>query len=203
MSPHSELALLSATHEQHELARGICAQGIIEPARRKIWCDHGVAEKDFLPLVTYNPIVPAGREQLWARALYAGLSGDFVQVAHIAIPQIEHAIRSLLNRRGVITTSLGGDGLQEENSLGTLFEKPELAEILGVDRIFDMKSLLTERGGANLRNKVAHGLMPHDELYSLPVSYLWWLTLHLCFLPTIAEMAAAAAGADNGSTSGD
>jgi hypothetical protein len=190
-SPANERALLASMYEQHENRRRFIVKGIIEPARKKIWLDHGVSEQDFLPFVINNFIVPEGREPLFARALYAGLTGDFVQATHIAIPQIEHAVRILLNRRGVITTGLSDNGLQEENSLGTLLEKIELAEILGEDRVFDMKSLLTERDGANLRNRAAHGLIGHGEFYDEAAKYLWWLTLHFCFLPAIATMAAA------------
>jgi len=201
-SSTNDQALLASMYAQHENERGVWVTGMIEPARKKIWLDHAVTEKDFLPLVANNPIVPAGREGLFARALYAGLSGDLVQAVHIAVPQVEHAIRALLNRRGVITTGLGDDGLQEESSLGTLLDKPELVDILGQDRIFDMKSLLTERGGANLRNRAAHGLMSHQEFYTAQSVYVWWLTLHFCFLPTIATIAAAGDQAGNDAAPG-
>lgn len=29
--------------------------------------------------------------------------------------------------------------------------------------------------------------MDDSEFYSLQISYLWWLTLHLCCLPLIAQ----------------
>ncbi len=187
-SDRNEATLLTSTFEQLERARGVYVVGMIDPARRKIWADHSVSEHDFYPLVVNNPLVPPGRETLLARGLYAGLTGDFLQAAHILVPQVEHMVRFLLGRRGVITTSLDSDGVQEENSFNTLLEKPELTDVLGADLVFDMKSLLVDKRGANLRNLVAHGLMSHDEFFTAPVAYVWWLALKLCFLPVLQEV---------------
>jgi hypothetical protein len=35
---------------------------------------------------------------------------------------------------------------------------------------------------------MAHGLIDEDGFFSVQVSYLWWLTLHLCCLPILAQM---------------
>ncbi len=188
MSEESEPALLASMHQQCDQMRGIYAAGVIEPARQKIFRDHAVSESSFMPLVTNNPVVPPGRERLFARALHAGLTGDLVQATHIAIPQVENLVRVLLNARGVITTAVGDDRPQDEHTLGSLLDKPELVDILGEDTVFDLKGLLTERAGSNLRNVVAHGLLPHSHFFSAQALYLWWLTLHLCFRPVLAQM---------------
>ncbi|NEQ40472.1 MAG: DUF4209 domain-containing protein [Okeania sp. SIO3I5] len=60
---------------------------------------------------------------------------------------------------------------------------PEIKDIFDEDTLFDLKGLLVEHSGSNLRNLMAHGLLD-DEAFSHPLmSYLWWVTLRLCCLP--------------------
>ena len=65
---------------------------------------------------------------------------------------------------------------------------PELVQILDEDTLFDLKGLLVEAFGANLRNRMAHGLMSHDETISAQSIYLWWLTLRLCCFPIVSAL---------------
>jgi hypothetical protein len=62
--------------------------------------------------------------------------------------------------------------------------------MLGADIVFEMRSLLVERFGANLRNDMAHGLVDHDSFYSPSARYLWWLALHLYSFPVLARLKA-------------
>jgi hypothetical protein len=184
-----EVVLNEDVYWQLSLHRDFAGQTFIEPARRKIWMDHAVTQRDFLAITAKNPLVPLGRERLFARGLYAGLSGDMVESAHILTPQLENAIRELLNAHGILTSSIDSDGVQEENSLTTLLGKSELVEILGEDTVWDLRGLLAHKGTANLRNRVAHGLLPYEHFFSTDVLYLWWLTLRLCFLPIVRRQA--------------
>jgi hypothetical protein len=150
--------------------------------------DHYVRVDDFAPIVSNNPFIPGGREDIYARGLYAGLTGDFLIAAHLLIPQLEHSIRSLLAQRGVFTSGLDAQGIQEERNLNTILYLPELQTIFGEDIVFDLQGLLVERSGSNLRNLMSHGLFDYEAFFSSQMSYLWWLTLHLCCLPILARM---------------
>jgi hypothetical protein len=166
------------------------AEAIIEPARYQINLEHYVKISDFYSIVVNNPFVPRGREEIYARGLYAGLTGDFLVAAHLLIPQIEHSLRCLVKNRGKITSWLD-KGIQDEYIMSVLFDKheAELKEILGEDIAFDLIGLLNRKGfGSNLRNLMAHGLMNSNDFYTAPIIYLWWLTLRLCFLPLIPQI---------------
>jgi hypothetical protein len=164
-------------------------QAVIEPARYQINLEHYVRISDFYEIVTNNPFVPRGREEIYARGLHAGLTGDFLIAAHLLIPQIEHSLRCLVKRRGNITSWLD-KGIQDEYIMSVLFDKHEadLQAIFGEDIAFDLIGLLNRKGfGSNLRNLMAHGLISLNGFYTPPVVYLWWLTLHLCYLPIISN----------------
>jgi len=170
----------------------IHVQAIIEPARRQVISDHNVRVSDFIVMLSDHRLIPAGREMVVARGLHAGLYGDFVVATHLLAPQLEESVRYLLAQAGVIASSLDNAGVQEEIDLNrtlcsSKFAQP-LTEILGADIVFEMRTLLVERFGANLRNDMAHGLVDHDNFYSASARYLWWLALRLYSFPVLARL---------------
>jgi hypothetical protein len=46
---------------------------------------------------------------------------------------------------------------------------------------FNLRGILVEKFGSNLRNEMAHGLAHAGSFYSPESVYLWWLALHLAF----------------------
>lgn len=179
------------------------ADACVEPVRYQITLEHYVRVDDFLPIVFNSPFVPPGREYIYAKGLYAGLIGDFLSTAHFLIPQIENSIRYLLSQQGVLTSGFNAQGIQNEDSLNELLDKPEAKNLLGEDILFDLKGLLVERCGSNLRNRMAHGLIGDEEFLSSQISYLWWLTLRLCCLPILSQIKINSADASEVSENGE
>jgi Domain of unknown function (DUF4209) len=159
--------------------------GIIAPAKMVILREHRVTPDSFYALVSHNPMVPIGREYLFARGLNAWMYGDMPVAAHLLVPQLENSLRNLLERAGTRTTTLGPDGVQQDRTLGSVLSAGELEGILGPNVLFDLRCLLSESFGVNLRNLLSHGLVGHAGMYSAPVSYLCWLVLHLCAVPVL------------------
>jgi hypothetical protein len=176
-----EEAILADMFNQASYHRAVCVQAIIEPARQQINSEHYVRVSDFLPFLIDNPFVVPTRELIIARGLHAGLQGDFLTAVHFLIPQIEASVRYILSHVGIITSGLNDDGIQDEYNLNRMLSASEysgpLATILGESFVFDLRGLLVERFGANLRNDMAHGLIDHNAFFSESGCYLWWLTL--------------------------
>ena len=162
------------------------AQASIEPARDQINREHGVRLKDILSTVSHSPFIPLGRGYLFAKGLYAGLTGDFFTSTHILIPQIENSVRYIMWQKGIITSGLDDNGIQNEHNLNSTLYHPEITSIFDENTLFDLKCLLVEHAGSNLRNRMAHGLISDEEFSSPIMSYLWWLTLRLCCLPILS-----------------
>lgn len=158
---------------------------LITPAVQQINEEHAVRMRDFAFLVLDNPFVPEGREGLYARGLYAGFQGDFVLSTHLLIPQIEHSIRLVLQSKGVVTSTLSSNDIQEERDLGWLLHHEEIDRCLQPAIAFNLRALLIERFGGNLRNEMAHGLISEVNFHSASAYYLWWLVLRICALPLV------------------
>lgn len=84
--------------------------------------------------------------------------------------KIEGIVRSLANYKGIPTFTIKRDNLgrevSEEKDIMKLLTEPEVIEFIGEDDIFFLRYVFTEKGGLNLRNKVAHSLLGYDQ-YSI------------------------------------
>lgn len=174
-------------YEQAILHQSVTAQGIIIPALFQIALEHHIRQDDLREFVVNNPFVPPQHEGIFLRGLYLGFKFDFMLAIHLLIPQIENSIRYLLEQRGVITSYLDAQGIQEEYPLGKLLYMEAVKDIFDKDILFDLQGLLVERFGSNLRNWLAHGRLNDLEANSLRAVYAWGLILRLCCTPTLIQ----------------
>jgi hypothetical protein len=154
----------------------------IEPARVTIIKEHGVRRRDLVFLVANNPFIPSGHEGIYLRGLQSGFFGDWLVAMHLLVAQIEASVRYVLQQHNVVTSTLESDGIQKERDLNQLLWMSEFEKIFGPDVAFDLRGILIERFGDNMRNESAHGLMPEGAFYQPTAVYLWWLILRLCWM---------------------
>lgn len=186
----AEVAMLFEMHQYAAKLRSAYVGAVIEPARYQITLEHDFGITDLLPFTAHNPFICPGHEMTAATGLAAGLRGDFVTAGHLLAIQMETSIRHVIASRGVPTSTVN-DGIQMEIELGALLRLPMALEVFGEDRIFELKGLLVEQAGSNLRNLVAHGLVEHQAFFSNDFSYLWWSFLQLCSVPYFGRRDAA------------
>lgn len=110
-------------------------------------------------LVKNNPIIPEGREGIFQNAICMFLRGEFYEAIHILAPQTENLFRNIAKEVGGLTVTLENDGSSMEKVLSSIFNLPELLDSYDNDILFIFKGLLNEQAGANIRNKVAHGII--------------------------------------------
>lgn len=190
-------ALLSGSDEERELAlrqmmfetaqqqRDFITASTLHPARTQVAEEHYISYRDLMPFTQASVFVPPGREEPFAVGLAAGFNGDFATALHMLMPQFENAIRNVLVQNGTITSKIDEDGVQDERDLGWLLTCGDVEAVFGEDLVFDMRGLLIERFGSNLRNVMAHGLIEVDQMVGLASAYFWWLTLHLVIRPLL------------------
>jgi hypothetical protein len=166
--------------QQAHMLRASRAQGWVVPALQQILMEHPVRESDFEPIVRDNFFVPSGREPIFRRGLYAGLTTDFMVASHLLIPQLENSFRVVLGRNGVITTKIE-NGVEREMYMHEFLYMPEFAQTFGDDLSFELRGLLIERASSNLRHGTSHGLFDYEVFTSSDALYLWWVALRLCF----------------------
>ncbi len=149
-----------------------------------------------------SPVVPHGWEGIVGKGLYAGFEKDFVTATHLLVPQIEQMVRWRLKLRGVKTTILYENGIENEVGLSALLEKSEIQDIFGKDLTFELKALFADPFGPNLRNEVAHGLLEYDAAQSMYAVYAWWFSFRLVF-KTYVSRASLATNLNEASSEGE
>lgn len=153
----------------------------IEPARQAISLEHALRFRDLAFLVTNNPFIRPGHEGIYLKGIQAGFFGDWLMAMHLLIPQLEESLRFVLQQHRGITSTLK-QGIQMERDINDLLWEKEAEEIFGEDILFDLRGILIERFGCNMRNEMAHGLMSEGAFYRAESVYLWWLVIRLCWI---------------------
>jgi hypothetical protein len=157
--------------------------GFILPAQEVLNFEHRWDSDFLLMLCVESPFVAPSQARLWATGLLHGFNGDYASAISVLIPLLENSIRLHLRANGVHTVLVDVDGVESEKGLGALLVMPEADDFLGSDLGFVLRALLTERGGPNLRNDAAHGLLGDYQAWSYGAVYVWWLCLKLVVLP--------------------
>ena len=181
LTEDDEIAIRAEMIRDYGILVTIVVQGDIWPALEVLLLEHRLRETDFTNLAKQSPIVPEGREGLFGKGLFAGYDRDFVTAIHVLIPQLEHMVRVHLKSAGAKTTTLGINGIENENGLSTLMELPEVEKVFGPDLSFELRALFCDPFGPNLRNELAHGLLDEGACQSIFGIYAWWFTLRLVF----------------------
>ena len=141
-----------------------------------------------------DSLLPAIHDYIIQMSMYFNVTDFFpnfiLSIDSLTI-KIESIIRDLLKIHGSTITEYkekGGDKKIEMQTLEKLLENPLIEDLMGKDDVFFLKIVLIEKGGYNLRARVAHGLMI-DKEYGLHYMHLVLLiVLRLsCFRLTKVE----------------
>ena len=119
----------------------------------------GVENGDLDFLIDDNAIIPDDRKDIVKLGLSMGLNNELYAAMHILLPQTENIIRNLAKMCGDTITYLKEDGTEEFKPLSQLLNAENLRESYDENVLFTLETLLDERGGPNLRNENAHGIL--------------------------------------------
>lgn len=171
------------------MRRQILVAGSIEIARRSILSRYLVTQDDFLPLVRVSPFVPLGHEIIFARGFSHFFSGNFMEAAHLLVPQIENSLRYILLQSGADVSTITSDMTQENVTLSTILGRfrPLAEKIFGKEIIFDIDLVFDFPGGPTIRHSLAHGLLDSSSFRHFDVVYACWLIFRLCCIPLFGQ----------------
>ena len=158
------------------------ADDFINPCRQQIWKDHRPVIHDWAMIVSGNPVIPPQHAYGVMRGLHAGLSGEWIVAAHILAPKFESILRYILEKKGVETSFIREDLTQPNKTAGMVVDLAEEKNALSDDWIFELRGILLQKTGYDLRNRIAHGFATDAECYETAGTInSWWLILRMCF----------------------
>ncbi len=97
-----------------------------------------------------RPIINAG--------LQAFLEGNHIVAAHLLIPQLEDALRNLVELAGGAIYKPNSSGGLSLKTLDEILRDEIITQVLGENAAFYLRVLLTDQRGWNIRNTVCHGI---------------------------------------------
>ena len=153
---------------------------VVEHGIRILKSEHIITKNDLRDIVQDNIFIPKDRVDIFLEGLYQGFNQNFIVASHLLIPQLENSFRIFAEACGDIITSFEDDGTEQVKSLNTIFELENFVEAYDEDLLINLRALLTEKYGLNMRNRIAHGLCSSNELSSAGTIYVWWISLRLC-----------------------
>lgn len=110
-----------------------------------------------------SPVFEEGRKSIIEWGIKEYLNGNHMTAVNLLIPQIENALRVLLEKAGGSVLKQARDGGFHYKVLEDLLREPLLVQVLGEDIAFYFRVLLVDPRGWNLRNLVCHGLCDASE----------------------------------------
>lgn len=130
---------------------------------------------DLLAFLYECPVFPASRRPLLREGLSAYLNGDFLKAIHVLIPQVEESLRNFLALIGIppVKNVPRHPGITDVKSMNNVLEDARVREKLPEDVWRYLTVLYVERIGFNLRNDLAHGLMPLEAFNEIIANWVF------------------------------
>ena len=179
-----EKAITGFMEQDARLRRSLKIHASIAPALRQIIDDHEIDSEKLDAVIGDSAFIPEERRPLFYQAFEAGFRWDFSTALHILVPQVENALRWVLEQHDVSPVNIDAEGVEEVWGYERILGHPKILETLGSDFVFELRSILVERLGPNLRNLFAHGALSPDAFAGEVAVYLWWVILRLAAFPT-------------------
>jgi hypothetical protein len=170
----------------------LVAATFVAPAIEQIMNEHNLETAFFAGLAARSGFVPARRERSYGLGLAAGARGDFDLAATLLFPQFEHAVREAFHGNKIVTTTLPDSGIQNEHDLNILLRHEAMPQLFGEKQSFDLRVLLIEKAGSNLRNDLSHGILD-DGAKRGAKAYFWWICLRFALNYRVEVMPLTAA----------
>lgn len=182
----NENSLTNSTLDMINLNIGISVVTDILPTLQVLKNKCNYDESQVKSLLEGSSIVREEHSSFFIEAWKYGMNQRWDMVAIILPIQFEDCLRYILEKKGVIVSTLTSEQIQQEYTMTKIFEKytNELSQIFGEDDVKILKILLINENGrdANLRNISGHGINSAKDYLNDPnVVYCFWFIMKLIF----------------------
>ncbi|HUU86351.1 MAG TPA: DUF4209 domain-containing protein [Candidatus Glassbacteria bacterium] len=116
-------------------------------------------KNDVLKFIERTPIIQRKRLEIIDKGLDAYFANNYLIAIHLIIPQIEEAIRNIVEFGGGNIYKPSRSGGFNLRTFDDILSDNLVKEALGEDFVNYLKILFTDPRGWNLRNKVCHGML--------------------------------------------
>lgn len=164
--PVASLGSLEADMDGHVAAQTAQNIGIMSPWVRytieELIERLGVDSQFMIARIDLCPLFDQSKTEILRRGLDAYFAGDAMGALHFLVPQIEDAVRSLVEIAGGDVYRPNRQGGMDLRPLDDLLRNPVVSRIFTTDVADYLRVMYTDRRGINLRNELCHGTLASD-----------------------------------------
>jgi len=118
--------------------------------------------EDLVSHLYQSPLFAESRRELLQEGFHAYEQGDFIKAIHVLVPQVEQSLRNLLGLLRIPTTKTipRHPGIEDVKSMNDVLGDARVRQAM-TENLWRYLSVvyIERRGGLNLRNDLAHGLV--------------------------------------------
>jgi hypothetical protein len=129
---------------------------------RSLIARFGLSAEMLVDYLYLSPVFGEKKREIIKSGLHTYLDENHLVAAHLLIPQVEDAIRNLVENTGGSVLRQGRDGGLRLKLLDELLRGGEAVKFLSEDVTLYLRILFTDQRGWNLRNGISHGVMSYD-----------------------------------------
>ncbi len=150
----------------------------------------GWDEDKIMDFIFQSPCFKDDRKYIIQKGIKAFFDGDFIVSAHLLVPQIEAAVRNLLEMFGgaVLEKTRMENGFKYK-TLDKLLREEIVVHVLGENLAFYIRATLTDTRGLNLRNEICHGLVKDGGIDAVRINKIIHILLCLGLIRPIKKEA--------------
>ncbi len=148
-------------HVIHQLSQNMSLDSFfLKHSFKKTLEVYEVSADDLTSFILQSPIFEESKNDIVKKGVKAYLEEDYMPAIHILIPQVEAAIRTLVELMGGATLRKNRQGGLQLRTFDDLLRDESVENCFGEDSSFYFRMLFTDQRGWNMRNDVCHGISP-------------------------------------------
>lgn len=143
----------------NEISQSLSFQAIfVRHIFYKITSEKVLGVNNFIDFIEDSPVFAESRLEIIQRGIQAYYDNDLVVAIHLLIPQIEEAVRNLIELAGGVVLKKNRGGGYQLKTFDEILRDDIIKQVLGEDIQLYLRVLFTDPRGWNLRNDVCHGM---------------------------------------------
>jgi hypothetical protein len=170
--------------QAQDIHMSLTVAGALDPVREFLMENGPIRFEVIMAMCVNSPFVPLESQHIFAKGLYAFLTGDDAIGIAVLAPLLEGGLRKLLEHSGEIVTSIDVYGIEQTLNLSAILgQKRDIVErILGSGFTFAIEMLFDHQSGPKVRHRICHAIYTDGDFHSKDSAYGCMLIFSLVML---------------------